>query len=342
MKPRERVLAALHRTPVDRVPVMEMAIDWKVMRGLGFRRYLDMIEGLDLDGVSVNQMLYVLGWRRFVLPFVKYYTDEWGVRSRLAGELLPVPVGHPVPNLARLDGFRPPDPSKSPLLDAVRYVRRRVPDRAVIMVSRNDFAASWFLCGMEELLISFIETPALADRLGEMASDYYTRLFRLAVKAGVDVVFLTDDYAFKSGTLMSRGHFERFILPWLRRGVEAVHAAGGLCVKHTDGNIAGIIDLLVDTGIDGLGPLEPAAGNDLIEVQKNWGSRVALMGNIDVDLLSRGSGEQVDAASRNLVCALAKKGGHILSSGNTVTSSVTPANFLTMIRAGRNESFPSE
>jgi uroporphyrinogen decarboxylase len=335
MTPRERVLCALRREPVDRVPVLEMAIDWKVMHGLGFRRYLDMIEGLDLDAVSVNQMLYVLGWRRFVLPFVRYYTDEWGVRSRLAGEILPVPVGHPLADLSLLDSYRLPDPAKSPLLHAVRHVRRRMPDRAIVMVSRNDFAASWFLCGMEVLLMNYVDSPGLAERLAEMVSGYYTRLFRLAVEAGVDVIFLTDDYAYKSGTLMGRERFSRLILPWLQRGVSAVQEAGGLCVKHTDGNIEDIIDLVIGTGIDGLGPLEPAAGNDLVEIQRQWGDKVALVGNVDVDLLSRGSAAEVSETARTLVRSLSAGGGHILSSGNTITSSVVPENFRAMIDGGR-------
>ena len=151
MTSRERVLRALRREAVDRTPVLEMAIDWKVMRGLGYRRYLEMIEGLDLDAVSVNQMLYHMGWRKFVLPFVNHYTDEWGVRSRPAGEILPVPVGHPLSDPAALENFRPPDPTRSPLLGAIRYVRRRVtavraaagacgrkrPDRASATVGRQ-------------------------------------------------------------------------------------------------------------------------------------------------------------------------------------------------------------
>ena len=335
MTPRERILAALRREPVDRVPIMEMGIDWKVMHGLGFNRYLDMIEALDLDGVSVNQALYFLGWRRWVLPFVKHYTDEWGVKSRLTGELLPIPVGHPIPSPGDLSGYRPPQPEKSPLLRAIRYIRRRAPNRSIVMLSRNDFAASWFLCGMDVLLISYIENPDFADHLAEMVSDYYCELFRLCVRAGVDVIFLTDDYAYKTGTLFSRRHFERFILPWLSRAVQAVHDAGGICVKHTDGDISGIIDLLVGTGIDGIGPLEPEAGNDLAKLQQTWGDQVAVVGNIDVDLLCRGSAGDVGAATESLVRGLAPRGGHILSSGNTITSAVQPENFRAMIDAGR-------
>jgi len=149
------------------------------------------------------------------------------------------------------------------------------------------------------------------------------------------VVILTDDYAFKTGTLMSREQFERFVLPWLARGVEAVHDAGGLCVKHTDGDISEIIDLIVETGIDGIGPLEPAAGMDLIEVQSTWGDRVSVVGNVDVDLLCRGATDEVIRTTESLVCGLAARGGHVLSSGNTITSPVQPANFRAMINTGR-------
>lgn len=335
MEPRERVRAALQRRPVDRTPILEMAIDWVVMHGLGYRRYLDMVRDLDLDGVPVNQTLYLLGWRRWVLPHVQHYTDEWGVRCRLAGELLPVPIEHPVSSLAELRNLRPPRPDRNPLLKAIRRLRRQVPERALVMTTRNDFSASWFLCGMDRLLMSYIDEPELAERVGRVVSDYYAELIHLAVKAGVDVVFLTDDYAFKSSTLMSREHFARFVLPWLRNGVEAVHAAGGLCVKHTDGDVGGIIDLLVETGIDGIGPLEPAAGNDLVEVQREWGDRVAVVGNVDVDLLSRGTPDDVADVTARLVTALAPAGGHILSSGNTITSSVAPENYAAMITAAR-------
>ncbi len=302
------------------------------MRGLGYERYLDMIEDLDLDAVSVNQVLYLLGWRRWIVPRLAFYTDEWGVRSKLAGELLPVPVGRPVRSMDDLERFVPPRPARNPVLRAVRYVRRRAPERAVVMLSRNDFAASWFLCGMDDLLISYIDAPEFADALAALVGAYYAELFSLAVAAGVDVVVLTDDYAFKTGTLMSRPQFERFVLPWLRRGVRAVHDAGGLCVKHTDGEVSGILDLIVDTGVDAIGPLEPAAGMDLLDVRRSF-ENVALVGNVDVDLLSRGTTSEVAAVTAELVRGLGR--GHVLSSGNTIASSVKPENFLSMIESGR-------
>ena len=112
MTPRERLLTALRRGIPDRVPVMEMAIDWKVVRGTGAAGYFDMVERIDLDGVPANQVAYLLGIRGLVLRHARFYTDPWGVRKRIMQELLPYAVSHPVQTMRDLDRLRPPDPRR--------------------------------------------------------------------------------------------------------------------------------------------------------------------------------------------------------------------------------------
>jgi uroporphyrinogen decarboxylase len=332
---RERIITALEGGKPDRVPVMEMAIDWKVMKGLQFSNYFSMIEGLDLDAVAVNQVLYLLGLRRWTAKMVKTYTDEWGVKRQFTGELLPFPVEHPVHTAKDLAAYKPPNPADSPLLKAVHLSKKRCPDRAVVMLSRAVFAASWYLVGLENILVSYITDPGFAKEVARLTADYHKRLCVLAVEAGVDVIILTDDYAHKTGCLMSPQQFKEFVLPGFAEVVAAVKQAGGYCIKHTDGNIWEILDPLVSTGIDGLGPLEPAAGMDLAKVRARIGPEKCLVGNIDVDLLSRGSTADVAGKTRELIETISVDGAHILSSGNTITSSVSPGNFRTMIETAR-------
>jgi uroporphyrinogen decarboxylase len=335
VEPKERVFAALSRQEPDRLPVLEMGIDWKVMRGLGFNDYFQMVDALDLDAVPVNQVLYLMGWRRWFSPLVRGFRDGWGTGYRATGELLPFPSRFPISCLADLDAYRPPRPEDDPLLRAVRLVARRCPRRAVLLCSRADFAASWYLCGLDRLLLSYLEAPELALRLAEMVTAYYERLLPLAVAQGAQVVVLTDDYAQKAGCLMSPDHFRRFILPGFGRVVAAVKAAGAYCVKHSDGNIGAIADLLVESGIDALGPLEPAAGMDLAQVKQRYGDRIGVLGNVDVDLLCRGSPQEVERATAELIRSVSPGGGHILSSGNTLTSAVRPENYRAMLATAR-------
>jgi len=338
MTPRERVFAALEhratagRSTPDRVPVMELSIDWKVVRGLNCSHYFDLIEGLDLDAVSVNQVMYLLGLNPLVFRFKKSFTDVWGVRRRITKELLAYASGHPIRSMEDLRHFRIPDPRKDPVLKAVRKVVRHFKGRrAVMVVGRAVFAASWYLCGMQRLLESYLLEPEFARALGRMVVEYNRELHRLAIAEGTDLIVLGDDYAHKTGTIMSPAQFREFILPGLSEVVQNIKSHGAYCVKHTDGNIWAILDDVVNTGIDGIGPLEPGAGMDLGEVKRAAAQRVCVVGNVDVDLLCRGSAEQVRQSTRALIDAVSAGGGHILSSGNSIISAVKPENFRTMV-----------
>jgi uroporphyrinogen decarboxylase len=336
MMPRERLLTALNRGIPDRLPVMEMAIDGKVIRGAGAADYFDLVERLDLEGVAANQVAYLLGIRGAILRRVRTFTDPWGVPKRVMGELLPYAISHPVRTAADLDRLQPPDPRRDPVLAAVRETARRLRGRrAVVFVVPVDFAAAWNLCGMERLLTSYIDEPSFARRISALVLDYSLALCRLAVREGADVVVLSDDYAHKTGPLMSPAQFREFVLPFLAEAVGSVRATGALCVKHTDGDVRGLLEDIVGTGVDGIGPLEPGAGMDLGEVKRRHGSRVAVVGSVDVDLLCRGSVEEVRSATRALIGSVSAGGGHVLSSANTITSAVRPENFVAMVRTAR-------
>ncbi len=107
-------------------------------------------------------------------------------------------------------------------------------------------------------------------------------------------------------------------------------------VKHTDGNVMAILDMIVDTGIDALNPLEPAAHMDIEWVKERYGSRIALVGNIDCGyLLSQAPAEQVRRVTRETMRKAKPGGGFCLSSSNSIHSSVRPENYLAMIDTWR-------
>lgn len=153
--------------------------------------------------------------------------------------------------------------------------------------------------------------------------------------APADVVLLGDDYSDKIGPMMSPAMFEDIILPHDTAVVASIKQAGTYCIKHSDGNIRKIMDQLVGTGLDALGPLEDVPGMELDRIFARYPGRIAVMGNLSVDLLSRGTVEEVVAATKKLLREVSAKGPHILSSGNTISFSVKPENYLAMVRTAR-------
>ena len=89
-------------------------------------------------------------------------------------------------------------------------------------------------------------------------------------------------------------------------------------------------DLIEDVRIDAKHSFE-----DVIvpveEFKQRWGARVAVLGGVDVDLLSRGTEEDVRRRTRQILEACAPGGGYACGSGNSITNYMPTGNYLAMI-----------
>ena len=163
-----------------------------------------------------------------------------------------------------------------------------------------------------------------------MAADYYCELYRNVIQEGVEVIVLGDDYAGKSGPFMSPEHFRKYVYPGLKRVVQTCKQAGAQVIKHSDGDLWKLLDMIVDTGVDALGPLEPLPTMRLSRIKAAY-LGITVVGNIDVALLSTGTANQVQQRTRECLADAAPGGRFILSSGNSIASSVQPELYRTMV-----------
>jgi len=151
-------------------------------------------------------------------------------------------------------------------------------------------------------------------------------------------VWTGDDYAFNTGPFMSPDSFAELFHPGLCQVAEGFKELGLPFIKHCDGNIWPIIDMMVDAGISCLDPIDPQGGMDLAEVKAACGDRVALKGNVDcAQVLTYGTPDEVVAATRQTLRQGAPGGGYILSSSNSIHSAVRPENYLAMLQTLRQD-----
>jgi uroporphyrinogen decarboxylase len=334
----ERVVAALEHRQPDRVPYVESVIDDRLMQALlPGRDYFQFNEWLELDSVGQNRS----SWSRENVEYVDkergLFRDKWGVIRAFGPESTPAPVEGPIKRPEDLKTYTPPDPETRDVLGSIpEIVSRFKGKKAITALCRDAFFNPAFLRGMSQFLMDMIENPGLVHELIELTLHHDIRAMQRVVQAGVDVVIFGDDYADKNSPLMSPRHFKEFILPGLKRCVDAAHEAGAYVVKHTDGNIMPVLDMIVDTGIDALNPLEPVAGMDIGLLKHRYGDRIALIGNIDCGyLLSQAPAEEVRRVTRETMRVAAPGGGYCLSSSNSIHSSVKPENFMAMIETWR-------
>ncbi len=334
MNSHERFMTALRREQPDRVPVWELIVNQPVIEQMyGDISYLDLCEREDLDGVTVRES----DWPPTMLDD-QTWVDEWGITWRREKIDVPYPIGHPIQSEADLDRLVPPDPDADfrwPVVEDA--VRRFMGERAIVFLGHDAFEYSAMLRGMDNLLMDYAVNPELAHRLARMVTDFKVGTMKRALEIGCDVALTGDDYAFRHAPLMSPAHFREFVLPYLTEVVEVAHAHGAPFIKHTDGNIWAILDMMVDeAGIDAIDPLEPLAAMDIGKVKAQYGDRVALCGNVDCSvLLTRGTPEEVVEAVQETLAKAAVGGGHILASSNSIHPAVKPELYRAMLEAAR-------
>lgn len=162
---------------------------------------------------------------------------------------------------------------------------------------------------------------------------HQAELRRVAMIADPDhipVALTYDDIAYKTGLLVSPTWLRSHWIPRLARLVSAWHDRGAYCLFHSDGNLWRILSEIVQTGIDGLNPLETLAGMQIDRVRAAYPNLI-LTGGIDVSqLLSLGTPEMVQSACRHAIQSTGGK-GYFLGSTTELHWEIPLPNLLAML-----------
>jgi len=334
----ERVLATLRHEEPDMVPTFESHVDIVVREminpGLS---YEDFIEYMDLDAIAHFDLE---GEKYEKLNDKGYVRDQWGAIKCFTADssFVPIPIETPIKNEKDIDTYVPPDPDLPWRYDTLRrYVNRFKGKRAVIATVMDPFQTVWTcLRGFNQYVMDMVTNPDLVDKLNEIARDYHRRYVQNCIDIGADIIWMTGDLATSQGPFVSPELTKRFIAPGIQEIAHIVHDHSLPFLKHTDGNIMKILDILIDAGIDAIHPIDPIAGMDLAEVKVRYGGRICLMGNVDCAyLLPDGTPDQVQEAVKSCIRQAGVGGGYICTSSNTIHPMVKPENYVVMIKAIR-------
>ncbi len=352
MTGRERILTALNVEQPDRVPLYIHGINEAPIIGIG--RHLtdglpdttDFYEMNDAEKMKLVDTLFLIHEKFEVDGFTSFeighetpidqqrVKDDWGITYVRNPHGLPVAKGHPVQKPADLDGFEPPQPKREHLLLLDLARERFQGEKALFWLMRGAFVRSWRLMGMENLMIQYFDNPDFVHRVAALVTDYNLKQLEMLVDAGLDVLVVEDDIANTHAPMISPEHFREFVNPYNKMLVERGHELGLKVVRHSDGNLWSLLDMLLATGYDGLNPLEPQADMDLKKVKIHCGDKICLLGNIDcLELLPDGTPEQVDAAVKQAIEDAAAGGGYIVCSSNSLHPAVNPENCIAMFEA---------
>jgi len=333
MKPKERIISALERKEPDCVPVFEWDINRDVMKSVsGSDELFHFLETMDIDGVPIRPNYS----KEFIDESV--YVDEWGCKRKITSESIAVIIESPIKKISNHKSYIFPDPHADHRFETIEKAVQTIGDeRAVILNVRDVFSDIRDLLGYEEALISLITEHDYYEELLDRVIEYNRALASIAQKRfDLNIIATTDDIADTRGLIFNPKLFFEFLGPKFREVMDGFHDLGYYCIKHTDGYIMDILDYLVDSGIDCLDPIDPTANMDIGLIKKKYGKRICIKGNVNcVTTLVTGSLEDVEDNVKYCIKNAGYGGGYILSSSNTIHSSVKPKNFTAMMRATR-------
>jgi uroporphyrinogen decarboxylase len=265
------------------------------------------------------------------------FRNEWGTVLEYSAEEIGLPVDGPIKTAADFERYTPPDPHAPGRWTSLDRLVKRYRGVFAIGVHLNDvLSVPRNLMGFEDLMAAFAGEPELVSALVDMSVRVNLELAKEAAQRGADFVFTGDDYASTERPFISPRMFRELLAPQLKRVMTGFKELGLLVIKHSDGNIRPILDLILDSGIDALDPIDPLAGLDIGEMKRDYGHRVALKGNVDcAHTLTHGTEKQVVEETIGVIRKAAAGGGLIVSSSNSIHSGVKPGNYLAMWNAIR-------
>jgi uroporphyrinogen decarboxylase len=337
LTPRERVLRSLRREVPDRVPHFEWLVDRRVRDALlpGTAGPTDFAVRMGHDVVFADVI-----FAKTPLDGDRYLT-EWGYVGQKTQEEHGIEVESPIKTMADFERYVAPDPYAPGRFSQIEKTLETYGHHFAVIVHLQDvLSIPRYLMGMEGLLMAVATEPDLVTALVDLSVDINLKLAKEARARGVEIVYTGDDYASNTGPLMSPRHFRKLLYPGLKRVMQGYKELGLYVIKHTDGNLWPILDMIVDSGIDCLDPIDPQAGMDITAVREKYPG-LALKGNVDcAQLLTFGTPEETVVATR---AALAKGmagvaeggGGFICSSSNSIHSGVKPENYLALMQTVR-------
>ncbi len=189
------------------------------------------------------------------------------------------------------------------------------------------------LTGYDNLCYLLADDPELvrtvADAIGSRLLDHY----RLALQYdSVGAIISNDDWGFKTQTMLSPDDLRSYIIPWHRKIVRAAHDANRPAILHSCGNLASVMDDIIDDiGFDGKHSYEDAI-QPVEDAYEQYGRRIAILGGIDLDFIVRSEPDVISRRSRAMIERAADRGSYALGTGNSVPEYVPPAHYFAMIR----------
>ena len=221
--------------------------------------------------------------------------------------------------------------------DRARDMIRRAGDRIAII--GDCISATLCFCvyfrGYQQSLFDLIDQPELLHALMEKGVEYATERAKFSIDLGIKVIRLNDSTGNMS--VISPKHWREFIFPHMKEVCNELHRYDPevRIYSHICGNVYPIIDDLIATGLDCIGPMDPLGRFTAKQIRERAGGRIALMGGVNTLSFLADDPQQVIDEARACIEGAGQNGGYVLGSGCMVPPGSKKENLIALVTAAK-------
>lgn len=190
------------------------------------------------------------------------------------------------------------------------------------------------LIGFDNLCYAVADDPEWVAQVAEKVGSRLVRYYEIvSADPAVGACIVNDDWGFHSQPMLSPQDMRRYIMPWHKKMVEAIHGSDKPAILHSCGRLDSLMDDIIDvcrydakhSYEDKILPVE--------EAYERYRDRIAILGGIDVDFVCRRTEDEIFERSAAMLERTCSRGGYALGTGNSVPEYVPDDKYLAMIRA---------
>lgn len=215
---------------------------------------------------------------------------------------------------------------------SLRTARAWRPEISVHAEVFSPFTHLMELFGYEQALMALIDVPSKCHELLSVFASHVIAQLKCYAACEPDAVNVSS--AFAGAGFISRDMYLKFVVPYEQRVVQIVHEYKLPIYVHTCGAIGDRLDLISESGYDGIDTLDPPPLGtvDLTKAKKKFGERFFFKGNLDaVNEMLNADDALFEKAVRERL-EIGKSGsGYILSSACSVAPHVKPKRLKAMV-----------
>jgi len=187
------------------------------------------------------------------------------------------------------------------------------------------------LVGFENLCFMLYEDEELSKAIFDAVGSRLLRFYEICSSVpAVGALIVNDDWGFKTQTMIPPEMLRELVFPWHKKMVEVIHKNRKFAILHSCGNLEAVMDDIVDElNYDAKHSFEDAIV-PVEEFWQQWHGKIAVLGGIDVDFLTRSTPELITNRCRKILETTGLK-AYALGSGNSIAGYVPIENYLAMI-----------